>query len=268
MKQILIKVIFALSLVGFDALKFFNFFRGIPFYFKNYQNLKKQMKQNNDFAFGKLYPILDERFCEGGTMRGHYFHQDLLIAQKIYNNKPIRHVDIGSRMDGFVAHVASFRELEIFDIRQLSSSVKNVLFTQADLMQLQENMKACCDSLSSLHAIEHFGLGRYGDPIDINGHIKAIENIWAMLKTGGKFYFATPIGPQRIEFNAHRVFSIEYLIKVFDKKFTIDNFSYVNDNGHLFENEPLSSINIASNFNCKYGCGIFTLTKVDFFQDL
>ena len=30
-----------------------------------------------------------------------------------------RHVDIGSRLDGFVAHVASFREIEVLDIRPL-----------------------------------------------------------------------------------------------------------------------------------------------------
>jgi hypothetical protein len=31
-----------------------------------------------------------------------------------------------------------------------------------------------CDSLSCLHALEHFGLGRYGDPIDPRGHEKGI----------------------------------------------------------------------------------------------
>jgi hypothetical protein len=81
-------------------------------------------------------------------------------------------------------------------------------------MKLPEDMKGCCDSLSSLHAIEHFGLGRYGDPIDINGHLKAITNLHLMLKPKGKFYFSVPIGKQRIEFNAHRVFSIKYLIRI------------------------------------------------------
>ncbi len=262
MRKFLIKIFFYFGLIGFDTIKFISFFRGIKFYIKDYRNIKKQMKVKNEFVFGKFYPILNERSSESGTMSGHYFHLDLLIAQMIFRNNPERHIDLGSRTDGFVAHVASFRKIEVFDIRPLVSTVKNIDFTQADLMQLPSNMIACCDSLSSLHAIEHFGLGRYGDPIDINGHLKAIENIWAMLKTGGKFYFAVPIGKQRIEFNAHRIFSIEYLIKVLDKKFTIDNFSYVDDYGDLFENATLTDINIASNFNCKYGCGIFTLTKV------
>ena len=67
------------------------------------------------------------------------------------------------------------------------------------------------DSISSLHAIEHFGLGRYGDPIDYYGFEKAIDNISKLLEISGHFYFSVPIGPQRIEFNAHRVFSIKFL---------------------------------------------------------
>jgi SAM-dependent methyltransferase len=135
-------------------------------------------------------------------MRGHYFHQDLLIAREIYKNNPVKHIDIGSRIDGFVAHVAVFREIEIFDIRLQENNVKNIIYRQADLMRIQDEMIEYCDSVSSLHAIEHFGISRYGDPIDAKGHIKAIGNIFKILKPGGKFYFSVPIGKQRIEFNA------------------------------------------------------------------
>lgn len=33
-------------------------------------------------------------------------------------------------------------------------------------------LKNSTDSLSCLHTLEHFGLGRHGDPIDPEGHIK------------------------------------------------------------------------------------------------
>jgi len=69
-------------------------------------------------------------------MRGHYFHQDLLIAREIYKNNPVKHIDIGSRIDGFVAHVAVFREIEIFDIRLQENNVKNIIYRQADLMRI------------------------------------------------------------------------------------------------------------------------------------
>ena len=56
-------------------------------------------------------------------------------------------------------------------------------------MQLDDSFIEYCDSISSLHAIEHFGLGRYGDPIDYYGHIKAISNITKMLKKMGPYTF-------------------------------------------------------------------------------
>lgn len=77
------------------------------------------------------------------------------------------------------------------------------------------------DSISCLHALEHFGLGRYGDPLNPSGHLNGIESIYIVLKEGRRFYFSSPIGPQRIEFNAHRVFSISYLLKIFEGKFTV-----------------------------------------------
>jgi len=86
-----------------------------------------------------------------------------LVARKIFHNNPKKHIDIGSRQDGFVAHVASFREIKLLDIRPQSSVVKNISFKQAYLTQSSFQLINCSDSISSLHAIEHFGLGRYND---------------------------------------------------------------------------------------------------------
>ena len=221
----------------------------------------KQRGSDKAFKWGRVFPVLMEKQNEGGTMKGDYFHQDLYVAQQIYKANPQKHVDIGSRTDGFIAHVASFREIEMIDIRPIKSQVKNIFFRQADLMNFPDDMNDYCDSISSLHAIEHFGLGRYGDPIDYYGHLKGIENITKILKTGGVFYFSVPIGPQRVEFNAHRVFSIEYLVDILSPNYIIKSFSYVNDLGNLIENAELTEQSIKSNFSCNYGCGIFILEK-------
>ena len=247
---------------GFDPIMFLNSIRGLRFYFRDISAIKKQKKGNSDFPFGKKFPILTERFESSGTMIGHYFHQDLLVARKVFENKPNRHIDIGSRTDGFVAHVAVFREIEVIDIRSQQTTVKNIICKQADLMNLSDDMVDYSDSISALHSIEHFGLGRYGDPIDYYGHIKGLNNIYKMLKSDGKFYFSVPIGPQRIEFNAQRVFSLNYLLNIFKNKFRIDSFSYVDDKGELIEGCQLTQNRIDTNYNCTYGCGIFELTKI------
>jgi SAM-dependent methyltransferase len=233
-----------------------------PGFLRDYFELKKQAKESKDsFSFGKFYPVLGEEFLESGTAYGHYFHQDLLVANRVYHNNPKKHVDVGSRIDGFVAHVASFRQIEVFDVRPLENSIPNIRFKQVDLMSSDFNLRDYCDSVSSLHAIEHFGLGRYGEMIDYHGHLKGLDNIHEMLKKGGKFYFSAPIGKQRIEFNAHRVFSVKYLIELLEGKYWIDSFSYVNDQGDLVKDALLNPKDIESNYSCNYGCGIFELTK-------
>jgi SAM-dependent methyltransferase len=227
------------------------------------KQLKKVKTETGEII--TFYPVLSDKLSKAGTMSGGYFHQDLFVARKIFLANPERHVDIGSRIDGFIAHVAVFRKIEIFDIREQKSSIENIIFKQADLMKLPEGMENYCDSISALHSIEHFGLGRYGDPVDCNGHIKAIHNITAILKPQGIFYFSVPIGTQRIEFNAHRVFSIQYLWNLLKDNFDLLSFSYVDDNGNFHENVEFSEEDVKKNFGCEYtrtnGCGIFELKK-------
>lgn len=261
----LIKKIYVIGMqFGIDPRKTAYSLAGVPFYFRDL--IKFYIQKNNsqvNMPFAKPDPILSERFVENGHPRGHYFHQDLLVARRIFSLNPYKHVDVGSRMDGFIAHVASFRSIEVFDIRNMTSRVPNVTFVQADMMEpIHDNLKESIDSLSCLHALEHFGLGRYNDPVCFDGHVVGFNNIYRLLKPGGKLYFSVPIGSQRVEFNAHRVFSMVYLIELFGDRFLIDYFSYVNDKGDLIENAELTRENIDSNFGCYFGCGIFEMTKL------
>jgi SAM-dependent methyltransferase len=264
MKQYLVRIYKILLLFGINPLKSISFLKGLPFYICDLRTLKSQKGSAvREFPFGKPYPCLEERFGESGTAKGHYFHQDLLVARRIYLNNPSIHVDIGSSFEGFVAHIASFRPINVFDIRPISVSIPNIRFIQADMMTpVHDKLIDYCDSLSCLHALEHFGLGRYGDPVNYDGYVLGLINFHRILKKGGKLYISVPIGPQRIEFNAHRVFSVGYLLECFEGKYHIDQFSFVDDQGDLHENTPITDSDIKNNFGCVYGCGIFEMTKL------
>jgi hypothetical protein len=210
---------------------------------------------------GQLFPCLGEATSDSGTATGHYFHQDLLVARRIFERKPERHIDIGSRVDGFVAHVAAFRTIEVFDVRANAAKIPNIIFRQADMMALPPEYVACTDSASCLHALEHFGLGRYGDPIDPDGHLKGLAALTSLVKSGGMLYLSVPIGPQRIEFNAHRVFAVDYIRARTREAFDLVAFSYVDDAGDLHENVALDDTASANSFGCTYGCGIFELKR-------
>jgi len=246
---------------GFFPKFTLNSLRGIFPFIKNYFSFRKKNKSNSEFRIAAVLPNLHDRYGSAAEIPLHYFHQDILVAQKIFKADPKKHVDIGSRIDGFVSILASFRNVEVFDIRPFDLKIPNIKFVQADLMSEEFSFSNYSDSVSCLHAIEHFGLGRYGDKIDPDGHLKGLKNIYKILQPDGKFYFSSIIGRQRIEYDAHRVFSIEYLLKYFSDKFKIESFSYVNDENQLFENAELSERNIEKNFGCFYGCGIFELTK-------
>jgi SAM-dependent methyltransferase len=214
------------------------------------------------FSWGALHPCLHDLALEGGVARGQYFHQDLLVARRIFEAAPREHFDVGSRIDGFIAHLAVFRPVNVLDIRPVSPLVRNIRFVQADFMSaLPSHLVECCDSLSCLHAIEHFGLGRYGDRLDPEGHIKGLHNLHQMLAPGGRLYLSAPMGPQRIEFNGHRVFSLRTLLDLTADLFHLERFSFVDDKGDLHEDHTLDDESIATHCSCIGGCGIFELVK-------
>lgn len=213
MRDTLIKLHWILSSqLGIDPQRILRSLRGLPVFLRDWVAFRK------DYAGKmKLAPCLHDRYEEGGATKSEYFWQDLLVARDVHAVKPVRHVDIGSRVDGFVAHVASFRECEVFDVRPISTVVPGVVFRQADLMNPASLPiiagAGYCDSLSCLHAIEHFGLGRYGDPINSLGYQRGIANMAQLLQPGGTFYLSTPIGQERVEFNANWVFDPRSIVR-------------------------------------------------------
>jgi len=254
---------FWLSAFGIDPIKLFRSIRGLPTVIRDYKILKKQNRETgNRYKLRLNNPCPHDKHAPCGTGSGHYFHQDLLVARRIFQREPVKHVDVGSRVDGFVAHVASFRMIEVFDIRPQSTQLPNMLFKQIDFMSQKADLTGYCDSLSSLHALEHFGLGRYGDPININGHLLGLDNFYKILQLNGILYLSVPIGPERIDFNGQRVLAIETILKSIRDRFELIGFSYVDDKGNCHENIKLDSKSIQNNLDCYYGCGIFELKKV------
>ncbi|MDA9281290.1 DUF268 domain-containing protein [Pseudomonadales bacterium] len=119
---------------------------------------------------------------------------------------PGRHIDVGSRIDGFVAHLACVRTIEVFDIRPLSVNIQNVTFRQWDITQSAKEFHGVSDCVSCLHTLEHIGLGRYADKVDPDGWKLGFKNLSMLLSYGGHLWLSVPIGREHVGFNAHRVF--------------------------------------------------------------
>jgi len=208
----------------------------------------------------KLFPIYSDYKEQAGSATGHYFHQDLLVASYVAENKPNRHIDVGSRIDGFVAHVAAFRPIEIIDVRELADTGHaNIHFKRMDLMKSLAVEPEICDSLSCLHAIEHFGLGRYGDSVNPTGHLTGFRNLLKMLKPKGTLYISLPISDtDQVQFNAHRIFKPDSILNwQTDYRLELLSFSYVDDAGRLHKEVPFTAVQPGT----QYGCGIYTFRK-------
>lgn len=231
-----------------------------PANFLRYRKDRKRFRaaMNSNFAWGAELPILGEwRESSGGF--GGYFLQDRLVARWIYEAKPENHVDVGSRIDGFIGHLSVFREVDVLDIRPQTEEIENVTFHQVDLMKpLPDRWEGTAASLSCLHTIEHFGLGRYGDGIDPDGHLKGIAQLQRMVRPGGMFYLSTQIGPQRVEFNAHRVFAPETMLAWFANGWTIERCAVIDDSRKLNED---ADAKLLQSFKGQFGLGIVAARK-------
>lgn len=241
---------------GVDLLKFIRSMRGIPRYTRDIFRFRAAYSGPLE-----LLPCLHDWYEEGGATKNEYFWQDLVVARRVFSANPERHVDIGSRVDGFVAHVASFREIEVFDIRPITTVIPGIVFKQADLMNPVAAITEYCDSLSCLHALEHFGLGRYGDPIDPKGYEAGIRNMARILRSGGVFYLSVPVGVERVEFNAQHVFNPNTIVDVArNHELCLQEFALFSAEGGLVESDGSHEALVeAGKIRC--GLGIFTFIK-------
>lgn len=244
-----------LNQIGIDIRKISN----LKYIIKYFSDRKKWLKLNGKIDYHK--PILsDYETQNGNNISMEYFYQDLLVSQYIFKNKPSRHIDFGSRIDGFVSHVASFRRVEVFDLRNIKINNENIIFKKFDL--LNDEIEGKTDSLSCLHTIEHIGLGRYGDKISKNGYIIALKKLIDLLSKNGMFYLSFPIsGKNKIEFNNQRIFMPEYILGLdfVDQNLELVKFDFIDKYGDVNLDQNINLINYK--IIDKNSCGIFTFKK-------
>jgi SAM-dependent methyltransferase len=199
---------------------------------------------------------LHDRHDAAGSVRGHYFLQDVWAAQWVHRHAAAVHVDVGSRVDGFVAHVVSFKPVQYVDIRPLPTQVPGLTWVCGSVCALPFADQSVA-SLSCLHVIEHVGLARYGDPLDPNGWLTGLRELQRVLQPGGQLTISTPCGRPRVVFHAHRVFAPAQIVGALPELKLLEFSLIKNDTATAWiPNAPLSAAD-----GLAYGCGLFRFTR-------
>jgi hypothetical protein len=202
----------------------------------------------------KLYPCLDDDTTYTGFDR-HYIYHPAWAARILSKTKPKKHIDISSTLS-FSSIISAFIPTEFYDIRSANLILTNLKSKSADLTRLPFK-DGSIGSLSCMHTVEHVGLGRYGDPIDPDGDVKAIEELIRVTAVDGNLLFVVPVGKPIIMFNAHRIYSYGQIYKYF-KKMELVEFSMIPDDPTL---SIINNCDPRLVKNQKYACGCFWFKK-------
>lgn len=167
---------------------------------------------------------------------GTYYIEDEELVRnclKNYNLENKKVAVIGSENPWIEAILTTKNPLSITTIEygKIKSNFPLIeVYTPKDFAKktLNENIKF--DFVFSYSSLEHSGLGRYGDELEPDGDINAVEEIYCMLKRDGLFFLNVPFANKSsILWNVHRYYGPERL------KYLMANFEQLEYYGVLFD---------------------------------
>lgn len=221
-------------------------------YFRDWRQFGAAAQPSERPVWGESYPCLTD-WVAATPFDPHYFFQGAWLARRLKDSAALLHVDVGSSV--MMASVLSAQLPVVFaDYRPLQATLSGLFPLAADVKRLPFADNSI-NSLSSLHVLEHIGLGRYGDALDPHGTSVAARELARVLTRGGRLYVSVPTGRPRVCFNAHRVFEPAAFRALFGDLRCI-SFSMVNDAGYFVESADERAAAAA-----EYACGMYEFVK-------
>ena len=183
-------------------------------------------KQISEFTQDNAYPIREWYFNESEINVNHLYEPNVIQhLQNMARNRQTNYYGktdswlyealtdfsiqgksvliIGSLMPWYESIALEFGcgSCTVVEYRKQDKPVPNVKYIQPHEL---DTLKF--DVVFSISSYEHDGLGRYGDPLNPNADLEAMQNIKKHVNPNGLLFFAVPVGKDEIVWNAHRVY--------------------------------------------------------------
>ncbi len=181
-------------------------------YYKDFSLFRKMNDGRLSAERSDMAPCLLDN-TENTDFEPHYTFHPAWAARVLAETRPALHIDFSSYLP-FSTLVSAFIPIHFYDYRPAHLKLSNLETKRGDLLSMPFADDSVI-SLSCMHTVEHVGLGRYGDPIDPEGDLKAIKELKRVLAKGGDLLFVVPMGRPRVMFNANRVYSYDQILGYF-----------------------------------------------------
>lgn len=225
--------------------------------FERFSDLAKNDRRF-DISWSDRHPCLEDATDTTNYDR-HYILHTGWAARVLAHTRPVVHIDVGSSLY-FVSIASAIVPFQFYDYRPAQLPLAGVTTGTADLTKLPFPDSGI-SSLSCMHVIEHIGLGRYGDPMDPIGDLRAATELQRVVDRDGQLLLVVPVGRPRIMFNAHRIYSYDQVLEMFHQLHLCEFSLIPDDTGEpqLITNAPPEMVALQS-----YACGCFWFTRREF----
>jgi SAM-dependent methyltransferase len=210
----------------------------------------------------KEFKVFQEfRYDVGSHPQSYIDYECEFATRNLSKRNPTTILDVGSYRIFLLGLLASYK-VTTLDVRKRKSSLDNEIVLTSDAKQLNIPSNSF-DAIVSLCALEHFGLGRFGDEFDLDADKKAFNEMVRVLKPNGILIFTTTItrSAPSIAFNAHKIYDYKMIRALCEKLELCEETFFSHKMGKFCSLEQVSNLPTVWDVYC--GCWIKVKTVIE-----